>query len=71
MKTTKSKPEPNLRPFDELVMGHCTKAIRDYRIYRAETKKEPEAFTIWANSEHKGAALLARRIMRTFKNHNT
>ncbi len=44
-----------------LVRAQCAKAIREYRAYR---KIHPEAFQVWACSEKKGAALLARRISR-------
>lgn len=44
-----------------LVRAQCAKAIREYRAYR---KINPEAFQVWACSEKKGAALLARRITR-------
>lgn len=47
-----------------LIRDQCAKAIRDYRAYR---KIHPEAFQVWACSEKKGAALLARKISRIFK----
>ena len=44
-----------------LIRAQCAKAIREYRAYR---KISHEAFQVWACSEKKGAALLARRITR-------
>jgi len=49
------------------VRAQCAKAIRDYRQYR---KIHPEAFQVWACSERKGAALLARRIARIIRKPN-
>lgn len=50
-----------------MVRALCLKALRDYRAYR---KIHPEAFQVWACSERKGAAKLARRISRLLKRPN-
>lgn len=46
------------------IIETCVKSIRDYKAYR---KIDPEAFQIWANSERKGAAKLARKLIRLLK----
>lgn len=61
MSKTIEKPEDEAVDLHRLVRAQCAKVIRDYRAYR---KIHPEAFQVWACSERKGAALLARRIGR-------
>jgi len=51
----------------DLVRALCLEALRDYRAYR---KIHPEAWQVWACSERKGAARLARRISRLLKRPN-
>lgn len=55
-------------PTSKRLMAILAQAIRDYRRYR---KIHPEAFQVWACSEKKGAALLARSILRILKHQNT
>ena len=50
-----------------LVRALCLEALRDHRAYR---KIHPEAFQVWACSERKGAAKLARRISWLLKRPN-
>lgn len=50
-----------------VVRALCLEALRDYRAYR---KIHPEAFQVWACSERKGAAKLARKIARLLKRPN-
>jgi hypothetical protein len=42
----------------------CVEALRSNRRYK---KIHPEAFQVWACSERKGAASLARKIIRIMK----
>jgi hypothetical protein len=49
------------------IREECLKALRDYRAYR---KIHPEAFQAWACSQRKGAALMARKILRLIKQAN-
>lgn len=67
MKHSKSE-QPNPQgSLHAVVRALCLEALRGYRAYR---KIHPEAFQVWACSERKGAARLARRISRLLKRPN-
>jgi len=66
--TTKPKRARNGVGSGEFVRALCLKSLR---IERAYSKIDRDAVQIWASSEKKGAALLARRILRVLKRPNT